>query len=137
MITTQALSARAAQAYIQTHVQSRSPLELVVMLYDGLLRRLGEARAAITARDLVRKKDAVSRALAILAELQNTLNLDQGGEIARSLDDLYTYVNGRLLEGSARNDESPFAEAERLLGPLRDAWAEIAARETAEGAQPR
>jgi len=134
MITTQALSARAAQAYARTHVQSRSPLELVVMLYDGLLRHVEDARAALAARDLIRKKEAVSRALAILSELQSTLNLERGGEIASSLDDLYTYVNGRLLDGSARNDAPPFEEAARVLRPLRDAWAEIAARETA-GAQ--
>lgn len=134
MITTQAFSARAAQAYARTHVQSRSPLELVVMLYDGLIRHVGDAHAALAARDLPRKGEAVSRALAILSELQSTLNLEQGGEIATSLDGLYSYVNGRLLDGSARNDQSPFEEAARVLRPLRDAWAQIAARETA-GAQ--
>ncbi|HEX7085437.1 MAG TPA: flagellar export chaperone FliS [Vicinamibacterales bacterium] len=137
MITTQALSARAAQAYARTHVQSRSPLELVVMLYDALIRHVGDARAALAAGDLPRKGTAVSRALAILSELQTTLNLEQGGEIARSLDELYTWVNSRLLDGNARNDESPFEEAARVLRPLRDAWAEIAARETAAGAPAR
>ena len=137
MMTTQGLSARAAQAYAQTHVQSRSPLELVVMLYDGLLRQLADAGAAVAARNLSGKAEAVSRALAILSELQSTLNMEQGGEIAGSLDGLYTYVNGRLLEGSGQNDPAAFDESERLMRPLRDAAAELAAREVCAGAHAR
>jgi flagellar protein FliS len=127
----QAYPARAAQAYLQTHVQSRSPLELVVMLYDGLLRFLGEAGTAIDAADLAAKRDAISKALAVLSELQSTLNMEQGGQVANSLDALYTYVNGRLLDASMQNDRSPLDESARLLRTLREAWAEIATREIA------
>lgn len=127
----QAYPARAAQAYLQTHVQSRSPLELVVMLYDGLLRFLGDAGVAIDGGDLAGKRDAVSKALAVLSELQSTLNIDQGGEVATSLDSLYTYVNGRLLDASMQNDRAPLDESAKLLRTLREAWAEIAAREVA------
>lgn len=123
----QAFPSRAAQAYAQTHVQSRSPLELVVMLYDGLLRFVGEAESAVATRNLTAKREAVSRALAILSELQSTLNLDQGGDVARSLDALYTYINGRLLEGSMQNDLMALQECARLLRPLREAWSDIAA----------
>ena len=127
----QAYPARAAQAYLQTHVQSRSPLDLVVMLYDGLLRFLGEAGTAIDAANLAGKRDAISKALAVLSELQSTLNMEQGGEVASSLDALYTYVNGRLLDASMQNDRSPLDESARLLRTLREAWAEIATREVA------
>ena len=127
----QAYPVRAAQAYLQTHVQSRSPLELVVMLYDGLLRFLGDAGGAIDGGDLPAKRDAISKALAVLSELQSTLNMEQGGEVATSLDALYTYVNGRLLDASMQNDRAPLDESARLLRTLREAWAEIATREVA------
>jgi flagellar secretion chaperone FliS len=127
----QAYPARGAQAYLQTHVQSRSPLELVVMLYDGLLRFLGEAGAAIDGQSLQTKRESISKALAILSELQSTLNMDQGGDVAVSLDALYTYVNGRVLEASIQNDRGPLDECARLLRTLRDAWSEIASREVA------
>jgi len=127
----QAYPVRAAQAYLQTHVQSRSPLELVVMLYDGLLRFLGDAGGAIDGGDLPGKRDAISKALAVLSELQSTLNMEQGGEVATSLDALYTYVNGRLLDASMQNDRAPLDESARLLRTLREAWAEIATREVA------
>jgi flagellar protein FliS len=127
----QAYPARAAQAYLQTHVQSRSPLELVVMLYDGLLRFLGEAGAAIESQSLPTKRESISKALAVLSELQSTLNMEQGGDVAVSLDALYTYVNGRVLEASIQNDRGPLDECARLLRTLREAWAEIASREVA------
>ncbi|HEY3380280.1 MAG TPA: flagellar export chaperone FliS [Vicinamibacterales bacterium] len=123
----QTAMARAAQAYYQTQVQSQSPLELVVMLYDGALRFMRLAADGTRRRDLVVKRDGMSRAMAILAELQNTLNVENGGEIARSLDGLYAYITSRLIEANIKQDPAPIEESIRLLTPLRDAWAQIAA----------
>jgi flagellar protein FliS len=122
----QAVMARAAQAYYQTQIQSQSPVELVVMLYDGALRFLQMAADATRRNDLVAKREGISRSMAILAELQNTLNLQEGGEVAQSLDGLYTYITDRLLEANAKKDPAPMDEAIRLLRPVRDAWAQIA-----------
>ena len=130
----QGLQARGANAYIQTHVQSRSPLELVVMLYDGALRFIGEARSAIDRQDLPGRRAAMSRALAIVGELQSTLNMEQGGQIASQLDGLYGYVNNRLLDATMKNDVAALDECARLLGTVRAAWVEIAARDAAPAA---
>jgi flagellar protein FliS len=119
---------KGAQAYLQTQVQSRTPVELVVMLYDGAIKFLGQARDAMAAGDLVAKRHALSRGLAIVQELQNMLNMDAGGEIATRLDGLYTYVLGRCYEANAQRDASGLDEAIKLLTPLRDAWADIAAQ---------
>ena len=126
--------ARAANAYQQTHVQSRSPLELVVMLYDGVLRFAGDARAAIDRNDLPGKREAISRTLAIVAELQNTLDMQAGGTVATQLDGLYTYVNTRLLEANMQGDGAALDEIVRLLTPLRDAWSQVAAEPEAQQA---
>ena len=105
----------------------QSPLELVVMLYDGALRFMRMAADGTRRRDLIAKRDGMSRAMAILAELQNTLNLAEGGDIARSLDGLYGYITGRMIEANIKQDPAPIEESIRLLTPLRDAWAQIAA----------
>jgi flagellar protein FliS len=128
-------TARGAAAYRQTAVQSSSPLELVVLLYNGALKHLVATRDAVGRKDLVARRDNLSRTLAIVSELQSTLNLEAGGEIARSLDGLYTYVTGRLLDVNLKNDLSALDEAERILGSLRDAWAEIAATQPAAAAR--
>jgi flagellar protein FliS len=118
--------ARGAEAYRQTHVQSRSPLELVVMLYDGAIRFLNDTESAMRRGDLVAKRDALSRAFDILSELQSTLNVDQGGETAAALDSLYTYMINQLTEANLRKNPAPIGEVVTLLSGLRDAWAAVA-----------
>lgn len=118
--------ARGANTYFQTHVQSRTPLEMVVMLYDGALRFIGQARTAMVQNDLVAKRDGMSKGMAILTELQGMLNMDEGGEIAAQLDALYTYIHGCCLDANAQRDPARLDEALRLLTTLRSAWAAIA-----------
>jgi flagellar protein FliS len=118
--------AKAVGAYQQINVQSRSALELVVMLYDGAVRFSTEARVAVDGNNPGARRQAVSRALAVVGELQNSLNMAEGGDIAKSLDGLYTYISGRLVDGNIRNDAGPFDEVVRLLKPLREAWGQIA-----------
>jgi flagellar secretion chaperone FliS len=121
------LHARGAQTYFQTHVQSRSPIELVVLMYDAGLRFLAQARTAMTDNDLVAKRHALSRGMAIVSELQSMLNMEAGGEFAERLDALYTYINGRCLAANSERNPAGLDEAIRLLGTLRSGWAELAA----------
>jgi flagellar protein FliS len=118
--------ARGAEAYYQTHVQSRSPLELVVMLYDGALRFCDQAATAMDAGDMTTKAAAMSRAFAILAELQNTLNVRDGGEVALQLDALYAHMNDRLTDANIQRSSAPIRDVMRLLSTLRDAWSQLA-----------
>ncbi|MEO5821996.1 MAG: flagellar export chaperone FliS [Vicinamibacteraceae bacterium] len=118
--------ARGAEAYYQTHVQSRSPLELVVMLYDGALRFCDQAATAMDAGDMTTKAMAMSRAFAILAELQNTLNVKDGGELARQLDALYAHMHDRLVDANIQRSSAPIRDVMKLLTPLRDAWSQVA-----------
>jgi len=97
------------------------------MLYDGLLAGLVQVREATARRDLVAKRQALSKAFAILHELQNTLDMDRGREIAANLDRLYSYVSFRLTEANIALDPGPVDECIRLLSTLRDAWAQVAA----------
>ncbi|MGD9905846.1 MAG: flagellar export chaperone FliS [Vicinamibacterales bacterium] len=113
--------------YRRTQVQSSSPLELVVMLYDGALASMHAARAAIERRDVPARRDALAKVLAIVNELQSTLNMAEGGDVAAALDDLYAYVNSRLLQAAAENAVGPLDDALRVFASLRDAWATIAA----------
>ena len=120
--------ARGATTYRQVQVESsESPLELVVMLYDGALTSLAQARDALARRDLVAKGRAMSKALSIVGHLQTTLDMDAGGAIAEELDRLYVYVTERLIEANMQGTVEPLDEALKLLTTLRDAWAKIAA----------
>ena len=131
------MSGRGLNTYRQTQVQSRTPLELVVMLYDGALVSLSSARAAIERRDIASRRDSIGRALAIISELQSTLNMEQGGEVAAQLDELYEFASRRLLDATIKNEVTPVDEVSRVFTTLRDAWQTIAAPPAAAAAGQR
>ena len=116
------LSGRGISSYRQTEIQSRTPLELVVMLYDGALRFTAEAREAIVRRDIRSRQHSMSRALAIVSELQSTLDMESGGDVAVQLDKLYGFVRDRLVDASLKQDLQPLDEARRVLTTLREGW---------------
>src|SRR5262245_34086159 len=117
---------KALNAYRNTEVQSRTPLELVVMLYDGGLRFLDAAREAVLRKDIPARRDALSRLLAIISELQSTLDLEKGGTVALDLDNLYNYLTTRIMDAAMHNEVAPLDEVKRLLTTLRDGWQAIA-----------
>jgi flagellar protein FliS len=126
-------SGRAADAYRRVEVETRTPLELVTMLYDGALRFVSESRAAHERGDIAARGAAVSRALAIVGELQGTLNFEKGGAIADDLNRLYAYVQERLITITTKGDLTACDEVHKLLKPLRDSWAELATAERVKG----
>ena len=121
---------RGIDAYRRTEAQSASPLQLVVMLYDGALRFLNEARTAQATGDMARRAHALRRVGAIVAECQSTLDLDKGGAVAAEMDRLYSYISARLLDITVKRDATAIDEIHKLLTPLRHAWAEAAAQTT-------
>jgi len=128
----------AANTYVRTEIQSRSPIELVVMLYDGADRYLSQARDAIERQNGRAKREAISGALAIVMELQNTLDMEAGGEVAASLDSLYGFVNERLIDANRQDDAAAVDQAIRVLTPLREAWIQLARESVASTAgEPR
>jgi len=123
-----------ASAYAQTYranaVLTASPGQLVLMLYDGVLKNLAItrdafARPATDPRRIETINHQLLKAQMIIAELQGGLNLEAGGEFAATLHRLYDYHNRRLLEANLRKEVEPVIEVERLVRDLRDAWAEM------------
>lgn len=126
-----------ANAYARTYranaVLTASPGQLVLMLYDGALRALALAQVAFASADEPRRIETIHQQLMkaqnILHELQDGLNLEAGGDVARTLQQLYDYHGRRLFEANLRKQAEPVIEVERLLRELRDAWAEMLTRQ--------
>lgn len=121
-------TSRGVHAYRRTQAESSTPLERVVLLYDGAIRFLTAAAEAFDRGDIRGRATGVSRALAIVTELQSTLDMTHGGEVSKNLDALYDYLISRLLDATAKRDRSALDEAIRLLSTVREAWAQIAAQ---------
>ncbi len=110
----------------RTHSVNTSPLQLVVMCYDGMLRFIRRAYKAIETNDIQGRVKNINKTLAIVDELQNSLDFSQGGEIARNLDRVYDYLNNELMKVGMKNDLKILAHLETLIRDLRGAWSKIA-----------
>jgi len=108
-----------------------SPAKLVSMLYDKVIVSLREAIAAIEAGEVEARWRANARAMEILSHMWSTLDVEKGGEIAKNLDSLFSFMLSRLPEIDLRNDPEPAREVIQLLQPLRESWHELAKRELA------
>jgi flagellar protein FliS len=124
-----------AQAYRQLSVQAASPLGLVVMLYDGAITALLRAIDAIEAHDIERKCHHLNRALAIIVQLEGTLNFDEGGEIARNLQGFYAYSRAKMMKSNAENSVESLRPLIEYYTALRDAWKEGEQRLTIQESQ--
>jgi flagellar protein FliS len=113
-----------AQSYRQLSVEGASPLELVVMLYDGVITALLRAVNAIEAHDIEGKCRHLNRALAIIIQLEGTLNFEQGGEIARNLKGFYAYSRAKIMQANAENSVESLRSLIEHYTALRDAWNE-------------
>lgn len=123
-----------ARTYRANAILTASPGQLVLMLYDGALKAMALAREAFAIpEEDPRRIEAINtqllKAQAILQELQSGLNLEAGGEFARTMFRLYDYHNRRLLEANMRKQVEPMLEVERLVRELRDAWAQMLAQQ--------
>jgi len=116
--------------YQSTAISTASPGQLVVMMFDGLLKFVARARAgcALPESDPQRLKmvqEGIGRSLAIIDELRATLDKEKGGEYAANLDRLYDYYSRRLLKAQVTLDDAPLAEVEKLVGTLREGWSQM------------
>ena len=116
---------KAASAYMQTHVTTTTPGHIVVMLYDGAITFLEQAKEEVAARNYAKKGILISQTLDIIAELDGSLNNEKGGDLARNLHRLYMYCNTRLLQANLKMDTAIIDEVIGILSSFRSAFAEI------------
>ena len=125
---------QANQAYTEAAVMSATPEQLVVMLYDGAIRFMQQGIVALDAgqRDMARTR--LYRAETIINELNQTLNMDAGGDIAKNLRALYLWAKQQITEAVVEQDTGKVSAVLEQMRDLRDGWAQAAAQEAAAAA---
>lgn len=127
------VNARSAAAYqrvgLETSVEGASAHKLIDLLFDALLQAVTQAASAVEANDVARKGQQITKAVRILDEgLKPALNLEQGGELALNLRDLYEFCVMRLTQANLHNDKAALDDVVRVIHPLANGWKEIAAK---------
>lgn len=113
------------RAYRESAVLSAQPEQLVVMLYDGARRFLHQAAIAMGDGQVELAHRKLRRAEDILLHLRDTLDMEQGGEIATRLQAIYLFCQSYLRQARLDRDPAKVDRVGALLGELRDAWASI------------
>jgi flagellar protein FliS len=113
-----------ALTYRQFSVRGATPVGLVVMLYDGAIAFLHRALAAIETHDVQKKCNNLNRALAIIAQLEGSLNFEQGGEVARTLKSFYLYARAQAMKANLENSAGTLRSLIEMFATVRDAWRE-------------
>lgn len=116
---------RFVQEYRKGAVNGASPVQLVIMLYDGALRFMEAGRHAILEKDLEKQNQSLQRAQKIVMELMSCLDMENGGEIATNLLALYTYALEQLVQANLKDDPEAVDRTIRIFSELRDSWVEI------------
>lgn len=118
-----------ARSYKNNAIETASPGKLILMLYDGTLRFIGEARKGFSEESYIRRNEIVNnnilRAQRIVVELQASLDMKVGGEFSETMYKLYDFVHDQLRDANVKKDEAFLESSEQVVHELRDAWAEM------------
>lgn len=105
-----------------------SPVELVLLLTDGLLDELARARAHIVAKRYEQRAASINKCVDIINGLSSSLDFDGGGQVVANLAKLYEFSVGHLHAAGIRQDPAMIDEVVKIMGTIRAGWAGVQAR---------
>lgn len=114
------------QVSLESSVRGADPHYLIVLLFDGADAALARAQAQLKENDYLGKSESLSKAITIILEgLSASLNLEEGGPVAKNLAALYDYMIRRLIHANIHKDAVAISEVQGLLSEIGDAWREM------------
>ncbi|WP_230127503.1 flagellar export chaperone FliS [Bacillus sp. CECT 9360] len=111
------------QAYQQNSVNTASAGDLTLMLYNGCLKFISQAKIAITEGSIENRNTNIQKAQNIIQELMVTLNMDL--EVSKQMMTLYDYLLRQLIEANVKNDSGILNEVEEFITEFRDTWKQV------------
>ncbi len=123
------MALKGIQAYkkgsLKQNLSTADPHQITLMLMQGALEKIAYAKGAMERKEFEAKSEHLSRAIAIIMNLRDTLDLDVGGELGNNLYALYDYMVRRLNDGNIQNSQKILDEVIQLMLPIKNAWMEI------------
>jgi len=110
------------QVNAQTSIVDADGHKLIQLLYSGALERINMAKARMLAKDYAGKGQLISKTIEIVGGLRGFLDMEKGGEIAEQLENLYEYMERRLLQANLKNDVEILDEVAGLIREVKEGW---------------
>lgn len=121
--------------YQKVQVTTVDRIKLVIMLYDGAISFLKTAIANLEKNDFAGKGVYIAKAQDIIDELNNSLNMKEGGEIAVNLRKIYNFLYFYLVKANLSRDKRKIEEVINILSTLRDAWEHVSEKEKSKNSE--
>ena len=112
-------------AYKKASVNTLDQTKLIIMLYDGAIKNANFAVEHMKSGQIEKVHECLIKTKNIVTELMATLNMDRGGDIAKNLQSLYSYMFSQLIEANMNKKTEPVVIVIDLLKELRAAWTQI------------
>ena len=113
---------KAYTAYKAASVSNSKPEDLVMMLYNGLVRFIIQAQKAMEAKDIEKTHHNITRAQDIIMELEASLNMEY--EVSQNMMLLYDFMYRRLVDANVKKERTILDEVLELATQFRDTWAQ-------------
>ncbi|MBI5643162.1 MAG: flagellar export chaperone FliS [Deltaproteobacteria bacterium] len=113
--------------YQNIQVMTADKVRLIIMMYDGVIRFNKCAQKAIQEKHIEARNTYINKSLAIVSELANSLNMEEGGEVARNLSRLYDFATRELTQANINNDSAALDTVNKIIFELKSGWEGIAA----------
>jgi flagellar protein FliS len=131
------MNAYGKRQYTQTQVTTVDKGRLIVLLYEGAIKFLRQAKGCADTGDISGKSNNINRALDIIAELNQSLNMNDGGEIASNLRRLYLFWSEHLIQAKIKKDTKNIDDVINMLTSLNEAWNHVVAQPEAQEVAPK
>lgn len=105
--------------------ENADPYELVQMVLKAILGKLAAAKACIEQNNVPEKGRLISECITLIGSLDESLDMEQGGDISRNLSDLYNFCSGHLIASNVENDTKKIDDVYQIIGTIKEAWDEI------------
>lgn len=108
----------------QTRVKAEeaNPYQLVKMIFENVLSSIAVARSNIENENVAKKGEAISKAISLIEVLKNSLDKENGKEIAGNLDDLYTFSIDELFQANLTNDSEKLEQVAKIFREIKEGW---------------
>ena len=123
------------QKYKNTSVQSASREKLLLMMYEGAIKFVKLAIIAAEQKHIADRGTNIGRAYDIILELNNTLDHNVGGEIAKNLEQLYMYLTDQFTQANSSGDPQPLKNCLKILETLYEGWSKAVEQLKKENAE--
>ncbi|PCH97340.1 MAG: flagellar export chaperone FliS [Gammaproteobacteria bacterium] len=109
------------------NVADADPHQLISIIFKHILANVAIANGAISRNEIENKGKCLTKAIALVGELQDSLDMEQGGEISSGLFDLYDYIVRCLVQANLNNDCEKLEEVKNLITEIKEGWDAIPA----------